>query len=998
MYREGARMSQNFDIFVPSLKHSKLLARAEEVALVNEKAKDAQDLKQATDEAVAYFEQYRFWWVNEGEMIFDRDTGLLWQGKPDLSKKYNYDQQKLANNDLESLELGGVKGWTIPKSEDLKNILAKKEFPLQTGQNFNLFLNIDRLLTSDNYTCYLANANLQFSSYSGTSILAVLSLFKTKQDSQIILTSFLERKWLIKPYNNKLTNGERTKLWEIVENECFSNVFHYDSSFLVKDIKKIRYFFWEYYNDWEEDLTWLKFFKRIEGIINQEINFELEQFYKKLDLLERLLKKTYSEKLKVSISEIWQNLDYLTTRLPKIDALRFSDVDQGMWEFYVPDALKHKYQKITSEQFFRERNPALDIQHANVAIDFGTSSTVVAIRQNGRDELLRIGMQAKDFHKDELTDQQYENPTILEFTDLQSFLKDWKSEAYRPLVNWDNIHCAHEARASLRNNGSNSHVVSSIFARLKQWALRDEKQAQVRIRDQHNYEYQLDALNELNPVKGQPIELNNNYPEIDPIEIYAWFLGMNINWRARGIFLNYYLTFPVEYPNEVKAKILASFRRGLQRSLPESLIYDERFTEFSVEELASEPAAFAAAALQRLEIEPVDGGVSYAVFDFGGGTTDFDYGFYRTPTDDEYDEGWDHVIEHFGSSGDKFLGGENLLENLAYLVFQANSSECRKKNISFTKPLDAVAFAGSELLIAQTQAAYTNTTLMMSKLRPLWEKGQLDVNSEGLEQFKLIDKNGEQVECNIEIKQSDLIAFLEKRIQSGLKEFFIALRKAFIEHVNKMPEVVHILLAGNSSRSRIVLGLLGRLEDERSQVLHELLLTELAEIFGDEFPELEIHLPLDADPENPYAATAKTGVALGLLRLCPGETLKVVNHATLANTDSPFQYFVGAFRRDQFQTAIQRGQNYDEWVELGRPLNGVFVMGYTTSSKAAIENSLKRGETVLSEQSIRLSGNTQGHKVFAKVVSPNQIEICTAISLFELQDGISNNIQVIDFK
>lgn len=65
--------------------------------------------------------------------------------------------------------------------------------------------------------------------------------------------------------------------------------------------------------------------------------------------------------------------------------------------------------------------------------------------------------------------------------------------------------------------------------RLWQWALRDEKQAQVRIRDQKKHEYQLDALHELNPVKGQSIELNNNYPEIDPIEIYAWFLGMNIN-------------------------------------------------------------------------------------------------------------------------------------------------------------------------------------------------------------------------------------------------------------------------------------------------------------------------------------------------------------------------------------------------------------------------------------------------------------------------------------
>ena len=926
MYREGARMSQNFDVFVPSLKHSKLLACAEEAALANEKAKDEQDLEQEKQKLDSYFQDNRWWYIDNKKMILDTYTRILWDNiLYEETHRISHEDATNSVNDYFKYELDQ---WKLPSKQQL-SLVTQANFPLREGNNYRLF-NEEYWHVSDNggHIISLDVVDSQF--YTGTARIIAINEYLSKNKSESILDLLLERRWSFQV---------------ISEDELLSKN-------LKNTLKKINY----------------------------------------------LESKNYNYKPQVRLSEVWQNLDYLTTRLPKIDALRFSDVDQGMWEFYVPEALKNKYQKISSEQFYRERNPALDIQHANVAIDFGTSSTVVAIRQNGRDELLRIGMQAKDFHKDELTDQQYENPTILEFTDLQNFLKDWKSEAYRPLVNWDNIHCAHEARASLRNNDSNSHVVSSIFVRLKQWALRDEKQAQVRIRDQQNYEYQLDALVELNPVKGQPIELNNNYPEIDPIEIYAWFLGMNINWRARGIFLNYYLTFPVEYPNEVKAKILASFRRGLQRSLPESLIYDERFNEFSVEELASEPAAFAAAALQRLEIEPIDGGVSYAVFDFGGGTTDFDYGFYRTPTEDEYDEGWDHVIEHFGSSGDKFLGGENLLENLAYLVFQANSSECRKKNISFTKPLDATTFAGSELLIAQTQAAYTNTTLMMSKLRPLWEKGKLDLNSEGLEQFKLIDKNGELVDCNIEIKQVDLIAFLEQRIQSGLKEFFIALRKAFMEHAKKMPEVVHILLAGNSSRSHIVLGLLGRLEDERSQVLHELLLTELAEIFDDEFPELEIHLPLDADPTNPYAATAKTGVALGLLHLCPGETLKVVNHATLANTDSPFQYFVGAFRRDQFQTAIQRGQNYDEWIEIGRPLNGVFVMGYTTSSKAAIANSLKRGEIVLSERSIRLSGNTQGHKVFAKVISPNQIEVCTAISLSELHDGISNNIQVIDCK
>jgi hypothetical protein len=52
----------------------------------------------------------------------------------------------------------------------------------------------------------------------------------------------------------------------------------------------------------------------------------------------------------------------------------------------------------------------------------------------------------------------------------------------------------------------------------------------------------------------------------DPIELYAWYLGMAINWRGHGLFLKYYLSFPVEYPREVRDRILASFRRGLQRA------------------------------------------------------------------------------------------------------------------------------------------------------------------------------------------------------------------------------------------------------------------------------------------------------------------------------------------------------------------------------------------------------------------------------------------------
>ena len=70
-------------------------------------------------------------------------------------------------------------------------------------------------------------------------------------------------------------------------------------------------------------------------------------------------------------------------------------------------------------------------------------------------------------------------------------------------------------------------------------------------------------------------------------------------------------------------------------------------------------------------------------------------------------------------------------------------------------------------------------------------------------------------------------------------------------------------------------------------------------------------------------------------------------------------------------------------------------MGYTTSSSAALENQVKRGDKGVFEQNLRLSGNVQGHKVFAKVLSPNEIEICTAQSLDDVHRQQTNNNRII---
>lgn len=365
----------------------------------------------------------------------------------------------------------------------------------------------------------------------------------------------------------------------------------------------------------------------------------------------------------------YRDADVRRANLPPLTPSQFSDPDKGLWELWGQDAATLQTQGV------RARNPVLDVRDCNVAIDFGTSSTVVALDDNGSHKLLRIGV--ANF-LEAVKASHYENPTVLEFVDIEAMLRPWRTGAYLPDVEWGDVRCSHEALYNFRNNETRPEIVASILTKIKQWALLDDHAARVRVTGQEpRFEHELVPLTLRQPVKGRPLTVSDQDP-FDPVELYAWFLGLTINWRGRGLFLRYYMTFPVGYENAVKEKILASFRRGLQRSFPATLVMQPEFEKFVVEERASEPAAYAATALPALKIEPTPKGVAYAVFDFGGGTTDFDFGHYRLPTVEQADdEGWERVFEHFGSGGDKFLGGENLLENLAYHTFRYNIDVCR---------------------------------------------------------------------------------------------------------------------------------------------------------------------------------------------------------------------------------------------------------------------------------------------------------------------------------
>ena len=671
---------------------------------------------------------------------------------------------------------------------------------------------------------------------------------------------------------------------------------------------------------------------------------------------------------KYSLREQFVAIDHRPCRLPLLDEAQLSDPEQGLWELWGQDAAFLKRHNLVA------RDPGRDIREQAVAIDFGTSSTVVAVdTPTGRRELLRMGV--RDFFQS-VQPADFENPTVLECLDWPAFHAAWSEYASRPALDWDWMRAAHEAQANWRDNPGDTTVLASILPRIKQWALRDNAHNRLRLNDRQGHEIEVPLHTERNPVRGQPPQVSADDP-FDPVELYAWYLGMAINWRGaeRGIYLKYFLSFPVKYPLEVKNRILASFRRGLLRSLPDTLIthHPEVLHRFKVEDLASEPAAYAAAALTHLQVEPTDAGVPYAVFDFGGGTSDFDFGLLRWATDEEDAQGYERVFEHLDSSGDNYLGGENLLEHLVYESFCQNLEVLRKHRIQFVRPMDAQPFAGSEAFLAHTQAAQTNTVMLAARLRSFMEGDKPELPA----QIKLdfIDSNNQKQACELVLDAQALDDLLAQRIRRGVEAFLACL--AQVQPDLPAGSQVQVLLAGNGCRSRHIRALFDPAGELWPQLLHA--------AFGDTPPAITVHAPLPMNASNPHAPTAKTGVALGLLRVMPGENTLLMNHVHTANDgQAPFAWFIGRMRRGRFTPVMEPGAAYGQWQAIGPLQAQVFNLLCSNSPRA--HTGLAEGDAELHKRHLEFADAPEGATLYARPTGPHRLELAAALSLDSLEN------------
>ena len=668
------------------------------------------------------------------------------------------------------------------------------------------------------------------------------------------------------------------------------------------------------------------------GILQGDIVYEKDGIKRKYFYVDGRKEEMPKLKYYLSIDKERINIDdYRENRL--------LDPNVGHWDLKEED--KEELKELLGKDVY-SRDPKLDINQGGiVGIDFGTKSTVV-VYQKDTNNILPMRISGEELNK-EARDTDYENPTVIEFRDLVKFKKDYDEEIGRPNTKWEDITISHTAFRHLMDG--TSEQFDSIISDIKQWTVNKNAKIEVII-DKKGNKISLPPYLDLD-------DNDENY--IDPVEIYAYYIGSYINTMRNGIYLEYYLSFPVTYEKAVREKILKSFEKGIRKSLPVQIQEDEKLMKkFRVKHGSNEPAAYAVCALKKLKIEPEENEkIYYGVFDFGGGTTDFDFGIWKNSEDeDEYD----YELEHFGAGGDIHLGGENILKELAYKVFSDNTSELRKRKIQYVRPEWCPEISGEETLVEYTREAKLNTRkLGEEKLRDIWEeKGTGRIDSVPV---NLFNADGSlETGIDLKINEEELKNLIKDKIEKGIKNFFIKLEDAFKDEDVKK---VHIFLAGNSCRHSFV------------NEIFEKYVAEMKDKM-----ELVIY-DLKAIKENDSKITGKTGVAYGLIYSRKGGRIKVTNRDEKENAANEinFKFYLGNNKKDKFNPIITPNSNYGKYEFLGILTSDIFEIYYTSSPEAQTRT-MEIGKDDPKIKRISLNeeyDEDERYRIYIKTIMPDKI-------------------------
>ncbi|WQR66313.1 hypothetical protein KVD64_00305 [Helicobacter pylori] len=614
-----------------------------------------------------------------------------------------------------------------------------------------------------------------------------------------------------------------------------------------------------------------------------------------------------------AFENVMLNVDNEVVGLKSYSQSQLLDLDGGHWDLEVPIArqsVTFRFDNLPKdhngkEENFYARSSLKDLKRNGglVAIDFGTkSTTAIYMGDHGKYYLLSIGGDVDAVGLDK-----YENPTIVEFRHKEKFLKAYNALNHRPFTECNDMQVAYEAQKNL-SDAQGNHLYR-FFSKLKQWAGADEKQ------------------NFRDLVEDFSLESFTDCTDFNPIEIYAYYIGRCINSMHNGVFLKYFLSYPVKYEKHQAEKIRESFEKGLKKSLPRHVFDDDKTAKmFKVELRASEPSAYAISALKSYGFDKsakLDKSIYYGVFDFGGGTTDFDFGKWEKSASPRFA----YKMTHFSSGGDKYLGGENLLELLAFEAYGQNFQTLKEKDIVIAKPnYDKINEQRFGSFMQKSKEARLNLQTIASKLRGFLENldahiiEAIEENEEfeikGFEKGSkttLFDRNGNDItEIELKMDYKELLNLLKSKIDDGVANFFAGFSKVMAENIDNQCRAFHIFLGGNASQSVLVKQAFENAKEKELKAYKQRTSKDdfafiLYEPLGTEASDKQISELTGEDASKAWGGdvkpTCKTGVAFGLL-----ESRNKADGIEMPSIDANpvFKYDLGVEKEGKFHAKIHR--------------------------------------------------------------------------------------------
>jgi hypothetical protein len=256
---------------------------------------------------------------------------------------------------------------------------------------------------------------------------------------------------------------------------------------------------------------------------------------------------------------------------------------------------------------------------------------------------------------------------------------------------------------------------------------------------------------------------------------------------------------------------------------------------------------------------------------------------------------------------------------------------------------------------------------LIGKLRAFWEREDFDKPVLDKEiKVDLYNNNGElKSQISLKADENELKKLLENRIKKGVDSFFEGLREVFVNYQDEIDlntDIIHIFLAGNSSKSPLVKALF---DTKIASIKKEL---ELKKHKG----EFKLYPPLD-NKNNYEEPNGKTGVAFGLIESRPGGNILVINKNLKEKDEIKFKYYLGRNRRKKFKVILPKETPYNKWIRFIDAGQTDFEV-YYTSLASATTNSMSIKDSTIKRKSLKIKQTDTNKDVYIRFVNPTTFE------------------------